>query len=237
MKLPRRTFLHLAAGAAALSAVSRIARAQAYPTDAAGAHHCRRCPKRRNRHHGTPDPSMALRAAWPAVRHRKQARRGYQYRHRGGRAYEQPPAPTGASWGFPAARLSRGSRFRYPAMCSRPVRDRMHFHQWKRRDFITLLGGTAAAWPLASRAQVRRPLVGYLAGAASVSVMRGAPALAFINGLRDQGYVEGRDLDIAWKFADGFLDRLPALAEQLVRLGPDAILAPIPASALAARAA
>src|SRR5262245_9162094 len=106
-----------------------------------------------------------------------------------------------------------------------------------RREFITLLGGTAAAWPLASRAQVRRPLVGYLAGAASVSVMRGAPALAFINGLRDQGYVEGRDLDIAWKFADGFLDRLPALAEQLVRLGPDAILAPIPASALAARAA
>ena len=41
-----------------------------------------------------------------------------------------------ASCGFPAARLSRGSRFRYSAMRSRPVRDRMHFHQWKRREFM-----------------------------------------------------------------------------------------------------
>jgi putative ABC transport system substrate-binding protein len=67
--------------------------------------------------------------------------------------------------------------------------------------------------------------------------MRGTTAPAFINGLREQGYVEGRDLDIAYKFANGFLDRLPALAEQLVRLGPDAILAPTTPSALAARAA
>src|SRR5262245_44733524 len=51
------------------------------------------------------------------------------------------------------ARLSRGSRFRYyPAMCSRPVRDRMHFRQWKRREFVTLLS-SAAAWPLAAWAQ------------------------------------------------------------------------------------
>src|SRR5215831_20378587 len=106
----------------------------------------------------------------------------------------------------------------------------------RRRDFIMLFGG-AAVWPLAARAQARRPLVGYLAGAASASVMRGTTAPAFFNGLREQGYVEGRDLDIAYKFADGFLDRLPALAEQLVRLGPDAILAPTTFSALAARAA
>jgi len=107
----------------------------------------------------------------------------------------------------------------------------------KRREFITLLGSAAAALPLAARAQVRRPLVGYLAGATSASVMRSTPALAFINGLREQGYVEGRDIDIAYKFADGFLDRLPTLAEQLVRLGPDAILAPGNTHALAARAA
>ena len=83
----------------------------------------------------------------------------------------------------------------------------------KRRAFITLFGGTAATWPLAARAQARRPLVGYLAGAAPASVMRSTTALAFVNGLREHGYVEGRDLDIAYKFADGFLDRLPALAD------------------------
>ena len=95
----------------------------------------------------------------------------------------------------------------------------------KRRDFITLLGG-AAAWPLAAGAQqARRPLVGYLGGSAPASVMRSTTALAFVNGLREHGYVEGRDLDIAYKFADRFLDRLPALAEQLVKLGPDVILA------------
>ena len=65
----------------------------------------------------------------------------------------------------------------------------------RRREFITLLGCGAAAWPLAARAQERRPLVGYLAGAASASVMRATTAPAFINGLREQGYVEGRDLE------------------------------------------
>ena len=107
----------------------------------------------------------------------------------------------------------------------------------RRREFITLLGGAAVARPLAARAQARRPLVGYLAGAAPASVMRSTTALAFVNGLREQGYVEGRDLDIAYKFAEGFLDRLPALAEQLVKLGPDAILAPTTFSAVAAKAA
>ena len=108
----------------------------------------------------------------------------------------------------------------------------------ERRKFLATLGGAAAAWPLAARAQqARRPLVGYLAGAAPASVMRSTTVLAFVNGLREHGYVEGRDLDIAYKFADGFLDRLPALAEQLVRLGPDAILAPTTFSALAAKAA
>jgi putative tryptophan/tyrosine transport system substrate-binding protein len=107
----------------------------------------------------------------------------------------------------------------------------------RRREFITLLGGAAVARPLAARAQARRPLVGYLAGAAPASVMRSTTALAFVNGLREQGYVEGRDLDIAYKFAEGFLDRLTALAEQLVKLGPDAILAPTTFSAVAAKAA
>ena len=85
MKLPRRQFLHLAAGAAALPAVSRIARAQTYPTrpvriivgfPAGGP----------RRHRRAPDGSMAVGAARPAIRHREPAGRRRQYRHRGGRA-------------------------------------------------------------------------------------------------------------------------------------------------------
>jgi hypothetical protein len=59
----------------------------------------------------------------------------------------------------------------------------------RRREFITLLGSAALAWPLAVRAQVRRPLVGYLAGAASSSVVGSTSKLGFINGLREHGYV------------------------------------------------
>ena len=85
MKLPRRQFLHLAAGAAALPAVSRIARAQAYPTRpvriivgyAAG---------RRDRHYRAPDGPMAVGAARSAIHHREPAGCRQQYRHRGGRA-------------------------------------------------------------------------------------------------------------------------------------------------------
>ena len=71
-----------------------------------------------------------------------------------------------------------------------------------RREFITLVGSSAVAWPLSVRAQVRRPLVGYLAGAASSSVVGSTSKLGFINGLREHGYVDGRDIDIAYKFAD-----------------------------------
>jgi ABC-type uncharacterized transport system substrate-binding protein len=120
----------------------------------------------------------------------------------------------------------------------------VQFDQRHRRKFITLIGG-AAVWPLAARAQgritepaqARRPVIGYLAVAASASVMRSSTALALINGLRDQGYSQGRDIDIIYRFADGFFDRLPALAEELIRLKPDAILAPATVSAQAARAA
>jgi putative tryptophan/tyrosine transport system substrate-binding protein len=112
-----------------------------------------------------------------------------------------------------------------------------------RRQVIAALGG-AVAWPVVAGAQgpstpvqSRRPVIGYLAVATSTAVVRSATALALINGLRDQGYSEGRDVDIIYRFADGFFDRLPGLAEELVRLKPDAILAPATVSAQAARAA
>ena len=85
MKLPRRQFLHLAAGAAALPAVSRIARAQAYPTRPVRIIVAIRR-RRRDRHHRTPDGSMAVGAARSAIRHREPAGCRRQYRHRGGRA-------------------------------------------------------------------------------------------------------------------------------------------------------
>ena len=85
MKLPRRQFLHLAAGAAALPAVSRIAWAQAYPARPVRIDR-RLCRRRRGRHRRAPDRAMAVGAAWPAIRHREPAGRRRQYRHRGGRA-------------------------------------------------------------------------------------------------------------------------------------------------------
>ena len=85
MKLPRRQFLHLAAGAAALPAVSRD-RKGASLSDAAGAHHRRLSAGRRDRHRRASDRPMAVGAAWPAIRHREPAGRRQQYRHRGGRA-------------------------------------------------------------------------------------------------------------------------------------------------------
>ena len=97
----------------------------------------------------------------------------------------------------------------------------------RRREFITLLGG-AAAWPLAARGEnSTKRLIGNLAAA---SVTSAAPRNAFLEGLRELGYIEGRDYELAHRSADGAMDRLPLLAEQLVRLKPDVILAnPTPA--------
>src|SRR5262245_64554876 len=121
----------------------------------------------------------------------------------------------------------------------------MQFDQLRRREFITLIAGAvtghSAFQPpsaLAQAAQAKRPLVGVLfVGSESPSIMRSTTVLAFLNGLRERGYTEGLDIDLAYRFADGFLDRLATQAQELIRLKPDAVLAPVSRAALAMRAA
>jgi len=104
----------------------------------------------------------------------------------------------------------------------------------RRREFIMLLGGAAAAWPIAARAQQAGvPLVGLL-----VSTQIDDRQIAAIRqGLKDAGYIEGRNVAIKYRSGDGRFDRLPAMAAELAADAPAAIIALAPAAALAAKAA
>ena len=82
----------------------------------------------------------------------------------------------------------------------------------RRREFITLVGSAALTWPVAAPAQPKVPVVGWL----SAQAARGRFSETFVEGLKDSGFVEGRNVIIENRFADGRNDRLPALAAELV---------------------
>ncbi|MGA9198079.1 MAG: ABC transporter substrate-binding protein, partial [Pseudolabrys sp.] len=95
----------------------------------------------------------------------------------------------------------------------------------RRREFISLVGGAAVAWPLAARAQQPSAKVfriGFLGSATADSLPKRPEA--FRAGLRDLGYQEGRDFVIEYRWADGNYDRLPALMADLARLKVDVIV-------------
>jgi putative tryptophan/tyrosine transport system substrate-binding protein len=107
----------------------------------------------------------------------------------------------------------------------------------KRREFITLLGGTAAAWPLTANAQQSKmPVLGYLCSASAAGYASNVAALG--KGLNEAGYVEKRNLLVEYRWADFHYDRLPALAADLVRHPVDVIFTTgSVVSALAAKSA
>ena len=105
-----------------------------------------------------------------------------------------------------------------------------------RREFITILGGAAAAWPLAVRAQQagKQPTIGFLGAAPSIESQRIA---AFVQRLRELGWIDGRNLAIEYRWAEGRNERYTEIAAELVRLKVDVIVTVATPATLAAKQA
>jgi ABC-type uncharacterized transport system substrate-binding protein len=113
--------------------------------------------------------------------------------------------------------------------------DRMQFDQLKRREFITFVGGAAATWPLAARAQQpAMPVIGWLYAGSSAAIAHLTPS--FRQGLNDIGFIEGQNLTVEYRFAESQYDRLPNLIADLIRRQVTVIVTPgNPVAALAAK--
>ena len=103
----------------------------------------------------------------------------------------------------------------------------------RRRELITLIGGAAAAWPLAARAQQApiRPLIGLLSPLSATAATRNIAA--FRSALRDLGHVDGRNLTLTLRYGDGAPERMASLARELVALNPDLLVTGAQSGALA----
>ena len=101
----------------------------------------------------------------------------------------------------------------------------------RRREFVTLLGGAAAAWPLVARAQqpaMRR--IGFIAGASRPASLEASQFGGFQQGMREHGYVEDKDFIMEWRFADAKPERYSEFAAEFVRLKVDVIVVGTPAA-------
>jgi len=107
----------------------------------------------------------------------------------------------------------------------------------RRRDVLILLGGAAIAWPVAARGQQPMPVIGYLSVGSPETDNIPGRLIAFQRGLEEAGYVEGRNVAIEYRWAEGQYDRLPALATDLVRRQVSVIVTQNMPTTLAAKAA
>jgi putative tryptophan/tyrosine transport system substrate-binding protein len=108
----------------------------------------------------------------------------------------------------------------------------------RRREFTTLLGG-AAAWPLAARGQAvrKRPLVAWLGGGSQHDQVATRNRDAFVQGLREHGYEDSKNVDLVYRWAEGDISRQPELAAELVALDPAVILSAANTGTIALRQA